>query len=789
MADIFVSYTSNDRDWAFWIGRELEKLGHAPRIHEWEISAGGDIAKWMDERLKHADSVLCVVSAVYLTKDYSGWERRAAQWAAQNNRPNFALPVFVEDCEPPPLLAVVKRCDLYGVGEEEARARLAAYLTPAAKPTGATRFPGKVEVVAAYAPTRTAVAFPGGPSARQPRNLPFASLGDLFKGRETELERLRAALVDAKGVAVAGRTLHGLGGIGKTRLAIEYALRHEADYSALLFVRADSPATLNASLVALASAAALDLAEKEAKEDTARIEAALRWLADHPTWLIILDNVDDDEAVGAVAKLMARLRGGHVIVTARAADFPASLRKIELGVLDEDAATEFLLERTQEDRVQAPDDVARARELARELGGLALGLEQAGAYIAKQRIGFVGYLKLWREKRETVLKWFDRGLMSYDHDVGLAATWATSVEKLTAESRRMLDRLAFLAPDPIPDLLIDVAVPGEAADPDAREALAGLYSYSLATQAKGEGGAAKGFVVHRLVQDFARRALNEKRGEAALREALRWIDAAFRGDPNDARSWPVLNPLAPHALAVALRANESEIAEPTARLFNEIGRLSLVKSVQREPYLRDGLAASEARLGPDHPMVAFHLDNLAELLRVSNRFDEAEPLYRRVLAIREKTFGPNHPEVAQTLSNLGLTLRVMSRPDEAEPLLRRALAIGEASLGPDHPRVAIRLNNLAGLLQATKRPHEAEPLYRRALAIDEASYGHDHPELATDLNNLAALLRATNRLGEAEQLYRRALEIFEKSLGPDHPNSVTVRGNLAAVLATVGKKV
>ena len=102
--------------------------------------------------------------------------------------------------------------------------------------------------------------------------------------------------------------------------------------------------------------------------------------------------------------------------------------------------------------------------------------------------------------------------MSYDHDVGLAATWATSVEKLTAESRRMLDRLAFLAPDPIPDLLIDVAVPGEAADPDAREALAGLYSYSLATQAKGEGGAAKGFVVHRLVQDFARRALNEKRG-------------------------------------------------------------------------------------------------------------------------------------------------------------------------------------------------------------------------------------------------------------------------------------
>jgi hypothetical protein len=159
MVDVFVSYTSDDRDWAFWIGQELETLGHVPRIHEWEISAGGDIAKWMDERLQNADFVLCVVSAVYLTKDYSGWERRAAQWAAQNKRPNFALPVFVEDCEQPPLLAVVKRCDLYGVGEEDARARLVAYLTPASKPTGAARFPGEPAPKVVHVAPHAIVAF------------------------------------------------------------------------------------------------------------------------------------------------------------------------------------------------------------------------------------------------------------------------------------------------------------------------------------------------------------------------------------------------------------------------------------------------------------------------------------------------------------------------------------------------------------------------------------------------------------------------------------------------------
>ena len=324
-------------------------------------------------------------------------------------------------------------------------------------------------------------------SARQPRNLPFASLGSLFMGRDKALDDLRAALLADKNVAVAGRALHGLGGVGKTRLAIEYALGQETDYSALLFVRASDSATLNESIAALASADVLDLPAKEAKKDAAKIEAALRWLDAHPTWLMILDNVDDEKAVGAVGQLMARLKGGHVIVTARASNFPASLRKLELDMLDEDAATAFLMERTRDERAPAGDDADKARELAHELGGLALGLEQAGAYIARQRIGFARYLALWREKRESVLKWFDRTTMSYDHDVGLAATWATSVERLTPESRRLLGRLAFLAPDPIPDALLDVAAPSEPAKFDAHEALAGLYAYSLVTRATGRG--------------------------------------------------------------------------------------------------------------------------------------------------------------------------------------------------------------------------------------------------------------------------------------------------------------
>jgi TIR domain len=143
--DIFVSYTSNDRGWAFWIGKELKKLGHVAHIHEWEIPAGGNIAAWMESRLEKADHALFVISKAYLTADYSSWERQAAQWAAASKRPNFSLPIFVEPCEPPLLLAFFKRCDLYGLEEPHARARLAVYLAPAAEPVEPVLFPGVKE--------------------------------------------------------------------------------------------------------------------------------------------------------------------------------------------------------------------------------------------------------------------------------------------------------------------------------------------------------------------------------------------------------------------------------------------------------------------------------------------------------------------------------------------------------------------------------------------------------------------------------------------------------------------
>jgi tetratricopeptide (TPR) repeat protein len=618
----------------------------------------------------------------------------------------------------------------------------------------------------------------------KPRNLPFASLAGLFAGRTGALEDLRAALLGAKGAAVA---VNGLGGVGKTRLAIEYAWAREADYSALVFVRASDAGALNASLVALSGPEILDLPEKEAREDSAKIAAVLRWLETNPSWLMILDNVEDRDAVAGVSQLLPRLKGGHVIVTGRATNFPAGFRKLELDVLEESAAAQFLLDRTDADRSKTKDDAALARTLARELGGLALGLEQAGAHIAVDRVGFARYLNLWSANREKALAWADATVMGSERT--LATTWATSVARLSPKCRRLLDRLAFLAPDPIPDSLLDVAVPGEAPDYDAYEARAGLYAYSLITRVTTDDGGAPGFIVHRLVQDFARRAMSEELKIEVLRGALRWVNRAFVGNGMDARGWPTLDPIAPHALAVGHAADSAGITEPTARLFNELGVLFRAKArfAEAESLYRRVLAIDEVNYGRDHPNVATGLNNLGVLLQQIGRNDEAERFLRRALEISETALSPHYPSVATGLNNLAELLLEMGRYVEAEPLVLRALAIDESLDGPRHPRLAKGLNILAGLLKASHRAAEAESLYRSALAIDETGLGLKHPLVARDLHNLAQLLQATNRLAEAELLLRRALAIRETSLGLDHPDTLGTRQNLAVLLSALGK--
>lgn len=203
----------------------------------------------------------------------------------------------------------------------------------------------------------------------QPCNLPYISLGALFKGREPVLTEMAQHFEQAPHQPLV---IHGLGGMGKSRLAIEYAWRHQREHTALLSVIADKPESLEQNLAALCAEKVLNLPEREAKEVPVQRAAVLRWLDQNPGWLLILDNVDDRAAATAVEALLPPLQGGQVLITARFSEWSGGVAVQELHELEPPAAADFLLARTADRRRKQADDAEQARSLAEELGRLAV---------------------------------------------------------------------------------------------------------------------------------------------------------------------------------------------------------------------------------------------------------------------------------------------------------------------------------------------------------------------------------------------------------------------------------
>jgi tetratricopeptide (TPR) repeat protein len=524
----------------------------------------------------------------------------------------------------------------------------------------------RAELREAHRVARASETAPDGTGASKPASiisLPYPTLGSLFKGRDEFLRDLHASLSRGSGrTAIVGSALYGLGGIGKTR-AVEYAWAQQQDYTALLFVIAETPEALRRNLAALVGPLVLNLAEQHATEEDVRLKAVLDWLKRHPGWLLILDGLDMPEALGEAENLLSKIIGGRVLVTSRLANFAGHFDPLELDVLSIEDAVAFLMERTDRRRHKMPDDGATARQLADDLGGLALALEQAGAYVAKLGISFSRYRELWRDNWQKVAGWSDERITKYPR--AIAVTWQTSVDQLTPAGHRLLQWLAWFAPEPILNFLLEVPELDVVAE-DLAEALANLADYSLARRNPDR----QEFSVHRLVQDVTRRGLTEQDRRRSLVEALAWLNAAFAGDPQDVRTWPRLDPLTPHARVIVEHADNVEISEPTARLMNDLAVLLRMKAryVEAEPLCRRALAIGEAFYGPDHPNVATHLNSLADLLQDINRLSEAEPMYRRALVILdrfEQATGHDHSNLELFLDNYVRALAESGR-SEAE---------------------------------------------------------------------------------------------------------------------------
>jgi len=550
-----------------------------------------------------------------------------------------------------------------------------------------------------------------------------------FTGREEYLTRLKDMLNSGQHAALT-QAIHGLGGVGKTQLALEYAYRNIVEYEIVWWIRSEETTTLASDYAALARE--LKLPEKDEADQNVVNAAVKRWLETHPAWLLVFDNVQKPEDIN---KYVPHGSAGHILVTSRNPSWRGTATPLDVHVLKRSESIDFLLKRT------GYTDEASAGALAEALGDLPLALEQAGAYMESKGRSLSDYMDMFTEHKNRLL---NKVKPSTDYPDTVATTWDLAfqeVQQASPEGADLLYLFAYLAPDDIPIELMTQGAqylpePLAAAVPnplDFDEAIEPLLCYSL-VEKTGET-----LSVHRLVQAVIRDRLAENEKKKWAEAAVNIVNNGFMGNSNDVRNWPACVPLLPHALVAAEYAETHQVAlESTRRLLNESGLF----------------------------------------LRSRAQFTEAKKNYERALAIGEASYGPDHPDVAIVVNNLGGVLRDLIDMEGAKKNFERALAIGKSAYGPDHPHVAIYVNNLGRVLQDLGDMEGAKKNFERALAIDEAAYGPDHPTVAIRVNNLGSVLQDLGDLQGAKKNFERALAIFTKFLGEDHPNTVTVRDNI-----------
>ena len=622
-----------------------------------------------------------------------------------------------------------------------------------------------------------------------PRN-PF------FTGREEILAALHTQLGAGQAVALTqSSVLHGLGGVGKTQIALEYAYRHALEYSAVFWIGSETEDQIIASLLHIAEV--LQLPERGDKDQQRVIAAVQCWLATHGQWLLIWDNVED---LALLNHFLPSARSGAILITTRR-QIPGTLaRGLDLLPMEQEEGMLFLLRRA---KVLAPDSTctqmhqlatcapahyAAAEELVKAVGGLPLALDQAGAYLEATQCGLLAYLKLFRTHRAILLQQRGQGVL--DHPASVSTTFTLAITAIAQHHPAVWDLLrvcALLQPDAISEELLfqgaeHLGATLEAVCHDEMEwdrVVSLPCSYSLLSRQPEE----RMLSMHRLVQAVLLDTMTEAEREQWTRRVIEMFDMVFPDvwNATEYATWKRCEQLLPHALPSLQRIEAASESLASASLAHKVACYLLRRGryTEAEPLFQRALQIREQALGPEHLEVAATLNTMAVLSLNQSKFAQAEPLFQRALQIREQALEPEHPEVAATLNCLAILSYDQGKFAEAESLFQRALQIWEQALGPGHLRVATALNNLAELSWSLGRFAEAEQLVRRALQIREQAMEPEHPDVGETLSILANLLREQERYSEAEPLYQKALQIRKQALGPEHRRVASLLNDLA----------
>jgi tetratricopeptide (TPR) repeat protein len=515
--------------------------------------------------------------------------------------------------------------------------------------------------------------------------LPFRR-NPLFTGREDLLQQIHERFTapnSGKTVALnQSQAINGLGGIGKTQTALEYAYRYRQKYRAVLWVSAASEEALQEDMIKLAGVLELGAPDQEPQWLIAAVKA---WLTEQRDWLLILDNADD-LAMAHSYLPEGEISNGHTLLTTRAQAGGPLIRMVPVEYMSQEEGTLLLWRRakvlTPEETLEQASAKCRveAKAIVAELGGLPLAIDQAGAYLEETGSILSSYLDLYRLRRKELL--WRRSTLPSDHPEPVATTWSLSfrrVEKANAAAD-LLRLCAFLDPDAVPETML---IKGGAhlgpvlkpvmADPFAlNQAIEELRKFSLVRRNANAGLLS----LHRLVQVVLKDEMLKKAQRQWAKRAVLLVHAAF--PRQEFAGWECRERCRlylPHALACAALIETYHFTfEEAADLLCRTGRYLREQGLyaQPEPLFQQALAIEEQLGDAGQDLLAGTLNDLVYLYRDQGKYEQALPYGQRALAIREQISGPEHPEVATVLEGYAALLRDMHRDEEAAGLIKHA---------------------------------------------------------------------------------------------------------------------
>ncbi|MBN0049186.1 ATP-binding protein [Streptomyces actuosus] len=601
----------------------------------------------------------------------------------------------------------------------------------------------------------------------------------LCLGRQEELAWLRRTLTGRReGAITHSGTVHGLGGIGKSTLALHYAHRHRGDYTLIWWINAASPDEIETSLAGLTRTLVPGWAATAGRG--AQVAWARQWLAWHPGWLLIYDNVEDPDDL---APYVGALHQGHYLATSRRTlGWPDTSPTLPLGTLHPDDATTLLCRLVFKDTTPTARQRADAHALAADLGHLPLAIKQASAYLAQNR-GIS--LDAYRRRLGTKLAKAAHGI---DAERTIARIWNLTLHTLEQEDPlavQVLHTAAWLAPDDIPHTLL--TPPGTDPD-DSAEAIGTLAAYSMITTTDTT------LSIHRLVQtvlrtprpsDTPQRPRHLQGRDSAEQAVLHSLAPPHGQESTTDSQWDTLTP---HLVTLAATTPTGHRNAPLTDAYSTIAdRLHHQGHTARTiPLFEAVLAQRKQVLGDAHRDTLTSRNNLASAYQAAGDLKRAIPLYEATLTRYEQVLGDTHPDTLTSRNNLATAYYAIGDLARAIPLLETTLAQREQVLGDTHPGALASRNNLAGAYREVGDLGRAIFLLEVALTQCGQVLGDTHPHTLTSRTNLAGAYQAAGDLGRAIPLLETTLAQREQVLGDTHPDTLTSRNNLATAYYAIG---